>query len=66
MFVVAEKIVAVVDEEIVVVVVEDKGPDWNEIGSGNWNWGLGSLSRFLREKSNDPLLFWYSPPVPFS
>jgi hypothetical protein len=54
MFVVAEKIVAVVDEEIVVVVVEDKGPDWNEIGSGNWNWGLGSLSRFLREKSNDP------------
>jgi hypothetical protein len=27
---------------------------------------LGSLSRFLREKSNDPLLFWYSPPVPFS
>jgi hypothetical protein len=54
-FVVAEKI-GVVDEEIVVVVVvvEDKGPDWNEIGSGNWNWGLGSLSRFLREKSNDP------------
>ncbi|GAU23077.1 hypothetical protein TSUD_183770 [Trifolium subterraneum] len=52
--VVAVIVVAVVDEEI--VVVEDKDPDWIEIGFGNWNWGLGSLSRFLREKSNDPFL----------